>query len=262
MGGFRVISGELVAFRRSSSTFSEAVEKTALEMNSLDHREVKEFPEAVSDSKAASERLHTSAKELLCVRACIHPLHTYLSSFSRKPEMATVWGFWCLLGFGLVWVFCRLVGWVGFCLGFWLVWFDLGLALFVCGVFYVVFLCVCTVGFFCVFVFKSVLEFLLFSTAWIRPCAYIGQKTHKRAGQQLKCLGACSMSKGGETFRFLGATWTMQTCTLAGLGPSAGRRDAAAPFGVRWEALSLTWRRSRRCGLGAKARIWIRAAAG
>lgn len=48
----------------------------ALEMNSLDHGVVREFPEAVSDSKAASERLHTSAKELLPMKACIHPLYT------------------------------------------------------------------------------------------------------------------------------------------------------------------------------------------
>lgn len=144
------------------------------------------------------------------------------------------------------------MGWFGFFVGWlvWalfglLVWFDLGLALFVCGfflccVFVYVYgwsLCVCLV-----FVFKSVLEFLLFSTAWIRPCAYVGCKTHKRAGEQLKCLESCLMGKERDTFRFLRATRTMQTCPFAGLGPSVGCRDAAASFGVLWAATSLTWR--------------------
>lgn len=39
-----------------------------------------------------------------------------------------------------------LVGWLVWALFGLLVWFDLGLALFVCGVFYVVFLCMCMVG--------------------------------------------------------------------------------------------------------------------
>lgn len=177
--------------------------------------------------------------------------------------MLKVWGFWCLLGFGLVWFFCWLVG-LGFVWPFGLVWFGACFVClwgFLCCVFVYVYgwsLCVCLV-----FVFKSVLEFLLFSTAWIRPCAYIGCKTHKRAGEQLKCLESCSMGKERDTFRFLRAARTMKTCPFAGLGPSVGCRDAAASFGVLWAATSLTWRwRSRWGGVGAKAQIWIREAAG
>lgn len=64
-------------------------------------------------------------------------------------------GFWV----GLVFLS---VGWFGLCLAFCLVWFDLGLALFVCGFFYVVFLCMCMVG-----VCVCVCCCLFLNSAWV-----------------------------------------------------------------------------------------------